>query len=177
MFKTARVGAFEGPGDCGWSHQKVRQHLLAQVLIQAPASCRLKGICGGRLPHALAWLVEGERHMFLWMLLMGTGRREAWGALKLPFDSLAKQDHFVIQGVKTAIPAGVAVHAAAKARAISTNSIEPPSTHGSHIKTQQVFPRSQGQSRSVAAGGSVIPPLSKVWAFQGGCPHWAARGR
>lgn len=67
------------------------------------------------MPSALAQPVEGEPHVLMWMLLMGKDRRAAWGILTPLFGILGQQDRFVTRGMKTAIPAGAALHAAAEA--------------------------------------------------------------
>lgn len=72
--------------------------------------------------------------MLVWMLPMRKGRGAAWGILEPLYGSLGQQDRNVSQGMKTAIPDGAALHAAAKAVQHETS----PQSATSHL--QHVIP-------------------------------------
>lgn len=133
-----------------------------EVFVQAPADCCLKGrrylwwrvvpcSClsgGGRAPHArvgACWWGRAGRQP-------GVFEASLWqpGPAGLFCDPGSEKGH-PCQGNPPCSSQGC------PACGIPTNSNEPPLTCGSHIKTQQVFPRPQDQSRKVVAVAPRFP--------------------
>lgn len=131
------------------------------MFVQAPAGCCLKGgICGGGLSRPLACLVEGEPHMLMWVPAGGERQEGSLGCFEAslwqpepagPFCDPGNEKGHPYQGNHPCSSQGC------PACGIPTNSNKPPLTCGSYIKTQQVFPRLQDQSRKAVAVAPCFP--------------------